>query len=284
MEKNYSYSVGALALVGSILSLCIGTSFAKTLFADLGPQGTTSYRLLFSAILLWLLWRPWRFTFSRHYLLPLLYCGVSLGLLNFLFYMALQTIPLGIALAIEFCGPLGLALFSSRRKNDFIWIGLVVLGLFFIIPFEVEQRLDPIGVMYAILAAIFWGSYIITGQKIRFIHPGQASTLGVTIAALVVLPFALLNPSNALWQPNLFPLGLLVGVLSSAIPYSLEMISLRSLDRKSFGVLLSLEPAFGTIAAAIILQEFLSVQQMVAIACIMMASIGCTLSAQRKNT
>lgn len=283
-HKTYPLSLGIITLIASMISLCVGTSFAKNLFSEIGAQGTTFYRLIFSALLLWLIWRPWRFKFTRAYIRPIILYGISLGMLNFLFYMALRTIPLGIAIAIEFCGPLGLALFSSRKKIDFLWITLVIIGLLFLIPNESTstQSLDPIGLMYCVAAAIFWAIYIIAGQKMSNIHPGQASTLGITVAAITVMPFAVASFGfEGLWRIELFWLGLVVGILSSALPYSLEMISLRSLDRKTFGVLLSLEPAFGAIAGAIILHELLNIQQIIAIICIVSASMGCTLTAKR---
>ncbi|MDO5679235.1 MAG: DMT family transporter [Pelistega sp.] len=267
-----------------MISLCVGTSFAKSLFTELGAQGTTSYRLLFSAILLWIIWRPWRFGFNPRYIPQLLYYGISLGLINFLFYMSIRHIPLGLAIAIEFLGPLGLALISSRQRSDFVWIGLVLVGMYLLLGIDDGvENLDPVGVLYAAGAAIFWALYIVAGQGVRHIHPGQATTYGITIAALMTLPFSIGHIGlDGLWRPDLFLFGLTVGVLSSALPYSLEMISLRTLHRKTFGVLLSLEPAFGAIAGAIILHEMLSLRQVLAIICIVIASMGCTLTAKKK--
>ena len=283
-HSQYPYSIGVLALVASMISLCVGTSFAKSLFTELGAQGTTSYRLLFSAILLWIIWRPWRFGFNPRYIPQLLYYGISLGLINFLFYMSIRHIPLGLAIAIEFLGPLGLALISSRQRSDFVWIGLVLVGMYLLLGIDDGvENLDPVGVLYAAGAAIFWALYIVAGQGVRHIHPGQATTYGITIAALMTLPFSIAHIGlDGLWRPDLFLFGLTVGVLSSALPYSLEMISLRTLHRKTFGVLLSLEPAFGAIAGAIILHEMLSLKQVLAIICIVIASMGCTLTAKKK--
>lgn len=275
------YAFGFQMLLMSMVSLCIGTAFAKGLFPTLGATGTSAYRLGFAALLLWVVWRPWRFDFSPRCLPPLLFYGVSLGLLNLLFYLSLQTIPLGIAIAIEFCGPLSLALMSSRQRSDFIWIGMVVIGLFFLLPLKNEAPLDPLGLLYAAGAGICWAAYIVAGQRLHFMHPGQATAYGISLGAVVVLPFALLSPGVTLFQPKLFGMGLLVGLLSSALPYSLEMLALRHLDRKSIGVLLSLEPAIGATAAAVMLGEMLTLQQLMAIACIVMASIGCALNAQR---
>lgn len=284
--KTYPVSIGVITLIGSMLSLCIGTSFAKSLFSEVGAQGTTFFRLFFSAILLWIIWRPWRFELARSSVKPILFYSISLAFMNFSFYMALRTIPMGIALAIEFCGPLGVALFSSRQKVDFLWIALAMLGLLFLIPNTLTgtESLDPIGIMFAIGAGVFWAIYIIAGQGMRGIHPGQGSAFGVSIAALIILPFAVSGVGlNALWRPDLLGVGLAVGLLSSAIPYSLEMLSLRALEKKTFGILLSLEPAFGAMTAAIILHEYLALQQILAIACIISASIGCSLTALRHH-
>lgn len=284
--KNYPVSIGVMTLIGSMISLCIGTSFAKSLFSEIGAQGTTFFRLFFSAVLLWLMWRPWRFEITRASIKPILFYGVSLAFMNFAFYMALCTIPMGIALAIEFCGPLGVALFSSRQKVDFLWIALAIIGLLFLIPNTMTgtAALDPIGIMFAIGAGVFWATYIIVGQWMRGVHPGQGSAFGVSIAALIIFPFAVNGVGlEALWRPDLLGTAFVVGLLSSAIPYSLEMVSLRSLEKKTFGILVSLEPAFGAMTAAIILHEYLSLQQILAILCIISASIGCSLTALRKK-
>lgn len=283
--KSYPLYIGIVTLIGSMLSISLGNSFAKGLFHELGAEGTTFYRLFFSAILLWLAWRPWRFSLNWQQFKLIAAYGISLGLLNFFFYLALQTIPLGIAVAIEFCGPLGLALFASRKKVDFIWIILVIIGLLFLIPNNLTgtDSLDTAGLVYISIAALLWALYIVIGQRMSGIHPGQASAWGISISSLTVLPFAIHHLGfEDLWHPELLGIGFIVGLLSSAIPYSLEMIALRSLERKTFGVLLSLEPAFSTVVGAIILHEYLTLQQMTAIVCIIVASMGCTLTAKRK--
>lgn len=280
-SSSYSQSVGIIALIASMASLCIGTSFAKSLFSEVGAQGTTTYRLVFSALILWLIWRPWRFKLNRKDAGIIALYGLSLGAINFLFYMALRTIPLGIAIAIEFLGPLTLALLSSRQKIDFLWIALVAAGLVMLIPQqETAASLDPVGVAYAIAAAVCWALYIIFGQRTRNIHPGQASSLGITVAALAVLPFGMDYAGSSLLNPSLLMLGLFVGILSSAIPYSLEMISLRALPRKTMSILLSLEPAMGALAGVIILHEHLNIQQWLAITFIVSASIGCAATSR----
>lgn len=275
--RSYSQTLGIIALIGSMASLCIGTSFAKSLFEAVGAQGTTTYRLGFSALILWCIWRPWRFPLSRKNALAVASYGLCLGLVNFLFYMAIRTVPLGLAIAIEFLGPLSLAIFSSRRRIDFLWIGFVALGLYLLIP-QAQQdmsAIDPVGLMFAISAGVFWALYIIFGQRTRNIHPGQATSLGITVAALFVLPFGVSHSGATLLNPTLIISGLLVAVLSSAVPYSLEMISLRSLPRKTMSILLSLEPAMGALAGLVILHEQLTIEQWLAIGFIVAASVGC---------
>ncbi|PJX26543.1 EamA family transporter [Advenella sp. S44] len=275
--RTYSQTMGIAALVGSMASLCIGTSFAKSLFDAVGAQGTTAYRLGFSALLLWCVWRPWRFPLSRRNALAIASYGLCLGLINFLFYMAIRTVPLGLCIAIEFLGPLSLAIFSSRRRIDFLWIGFVALGLYLLIPQSQQDvsAIDPVGVLYAVGAGIFWALYIVFGQRTRNIHPGQATSLGITVAALLVLPFGIAHSGALLLDPSFMIAGLLVAILSSAVPYSLEMISLRSLPRKTMSILLSLEPAMGALAGLVILHEQLTLAQWLAIAFIVSASIGC---------
>ncbi|HBP30270.1 MAG: EamA family transporter [Advenella sp.] len=275
--RTYTQTMGIVALVGSMASLCIGTSFAKSLFDAVGAQGTTAYRLGFSALLLWCVWRPWRFPLSRKNALAIASYGLCLGLINFLFYMAIRTVPLGLCIAIEFLGPLSLAIFSSRRKIDFLWIGFVALGLYLLIPQSQQDvsAIDPVGVMFAIGAGVFWALYIVFGQRTRNIHPGQATSLGITVAAVFVLPFGIAHSGETLLTPAFMISGLLVAILSSAVPYSLEMISLRSLPRKTMSILLSLEPAMGALAGLVILHEQLTLAQWLAIAFIVAASIGC---------
>src|SRR5690606_35970859 len=208
--RTYTQTMGIVALVGSMASLCIGTSFAKSLFDAVGAQGTTAYRLGFSALLLWCVWRPWRFPLSRKNALAIASYGLCLGLINFLFYMAIRTVPLGLCIAIEFLGPLSLAIFSSRRKIDFLWIGFVALGLYLLIPKAQQDMsaIDPIGLMFAIGAGFFWALYIIFGQRTRNIHPGQATSLGITVAALLVLPFGISHSGAALLTPAFMLSGL----------------------------------------------------------------------------
>lgn len=265
-------------------SLCIGTSFAKSLFTALGAQGTTALRVGFSALILLCVWRPWRIPLTLANARAIALYGAALGATNLLFYMALRTIPLGLAIAIEFTGPLAVAVLSSRRAIDFLWIAFAVTGLLLLLPVgEAAGTLDLVGIGYALAAGVGWALYIVFGQMAGNAHGGQATSLGLTMAALVVMPFGLAHAGTAMFSPTLLLFGLAVGVLSSAIPYSLEMVALKHLDRRTFGILLSMEPAMGALAGLVLLHEQLSPLQWLAIASIITASVGCTLTARGKR-
>jgi inner membrane transporter RhtA len=267
------------ALFGSIVALCVGTSFAKTLFPLVGAQGTTTYRVVFAALILMLVWRPWRHPITRADLIKVALYGAVVGLMNLVFYMALRTVPLGLAIAIEFTGPLVVAVASSRKLSHFVWIGLAVLGLGLLLPIEPgATRLDPVGVGFACVAAVMWALYIILGKRMGHLHAGRSVALGMTVAALIVTPFGLASAGISLFQPKIIVLGLVVAMLSSAIPYSLEMIALRGIPKRSFGVMLSAEPAVGALAGLVILHERLTPTQCLAIVAIVAASVGTILT------
>lgn len=270
------------AVLGSIMSLCVGSSYAKTLFPVAGAEGTTAIRLVFAAVLLLGFWRPWRRPLSRRDAGTIALYGVVLGAMNLLFYLAIARIPLGIAIAIEFTGPLILAIAASRRALDFVWIGFAVLGLGLLLPLQAHaQRLDPVGVSYALGAGVCWALYIIAGKRAGNLHGGQATSLGLLVATLVVLPVGFAPATAALLNPSLWGVCLAVGILSSALPYSLEMVALKRLPKETFGILLSMEPAVGALAAWVILGETLTLLQWLAIGCIIVASVGSAKGAQQ---
>jgi inner membrane transporter RhtA len=268
-------------MLGSIVSLFVGSSYAKSLFPVLGAQGMTAMRLGFAALLLLAIWRPWRWPLSARDAGTIALYGVVLGSMNLLFYLAIARIPLGVTVAIEFTGPLLLAMSASRRGLDFIWIGFAVLGLGLLLPLDHGAgRLDPVGVGFALGAALCWALYIITGQRAGRVHGGQATSLGMLTGALIVLPIGLPHAAVALSQPWLLASGLVVGILSSALPYSLEMVALKRLPKHTFGILLSMEPAVGALAALAMLGERLTSLQWLAIASIIVASVGSAAGAR----
>lgn len=273
-----------VVLLIAMASIQSGASLAKSMFPLIGPEGTTTLRLLFASVIMLLLLRPWRAKLSCRTLKTVIIYGAALGGMNFLFYMSLQTVPLGIAVALEFTGPLAVALYASRRPVDFLWIGLAIAGLLLLIPIgETSKGIDPIGAGYALSAGVCWALYILYGQKAGAENGIQTAALGVVIAALLVAPIGIVQAGSALLNPALIPTALGVAVLSTALPYSLEMVALTRLPARTFGTLMSIEPAFGALSGLLFLNEVLSPAQWLAIAAIITASVGATLS-MRKET
>ena len=268
-------------LLVAMFSIQAGASLAKSLFPVVGALGATSLRLGFGTLLLWLVLRPWRMPWRTLPRKMLLGYGVSLGVMNSLFYLALQTVPLGIAVALEFTGPLGLALLASRRLRDVGWVALAVAGLLLLVPWSSQAAaLDPVGVAYALGAGVCWALYIVFGQKAGADHGAQTVALGATIAAVVAVPWGVIESGMALLAPALLPVGLAVALLSMALPYSLEMFALTRLPTSTFGMLMSLEPAIGALCGFVFLHEHLGILQWLAILAVVIASAGATLGAR----
>ncbi|MHB2209562.1 EamA family transporter [Methylobacterium sp. CM6257] len=264
-----------------MVSLQFGATFAKSLFSSVGAAGTSSLRVGFSALILMAVWRPWRRTLPAREAGWIALYGAALGLMNLLFYLALARLPLGPAVAIEFLGPLTVALIASRRRSDFLWIGLAVLGLGLLLPISSTGGLDPVGILLDLGAALAWALYILFGQRAGRVDGGQAVSLGMLAAATVVAPFGLAEAGSDLLTPGILLAGLAVALMSSALPYSLEMVALRRLDRKSFGVLMSLEPAVAACAGFLLLGERISAVQWLAIGLVITASVGMTAGLRR---
>jgi inner membrane transporter RhtA len=273
----------ALAVLGSVTALGVGTSYAKDLFPLVGSLGTTALRVGFSALLLLVLWRPWRWPLSVADRISVLRYGVALGCMNLLFYMSLRTIPFGVAVAIEFTGPLTVAMLSSRRAVDFVWLALAVVGLGLLLPLNQNvAALDPEGVAYALAAAVCWGGYIVFGKRLSHLHAGQSVALGLTVAALAVVPLGVWHAGSALLDPSILLFGLGVAAISSAIPISLEMVALKRLPEEAFGILTSMEPAVAALLGLLLLHEHLTGLQWMAIVCTMLAAAGSAVTARRQ--
>lgn len=275
---------GFLALVASLVSQNFGNAFAKSLFLLVGPGGVAALRVGFSALLLLLFFRPWRYRLQKADCVNLLFFGASLGIMNLTIYMAFSRIPIGVAVAIEITGPLLLAIFASRKALDFLWVGLAVSGLLLLLPIEADvEALDPVGVLFAMAASVGWALYIVFGKRVSSLQNAQAVGWGMLIAALVAVPFGAVQTGAALLEPSILAAGLLAAILCSTVPYSLEIIALRNLPRKVFSLLVSMAPAMGAIAAWIMLDETLSLFQWIAIFLIIAASAGCAMTASRSE-
>jgi inner membrane transporter RhtA len=266
-----------LALLGSMVSIQVGAALAQHLFPVVGAPGTTALRVGLAALILLAIRRPSLKGLTGANWRALLLYGASLGLMNLCFYLALRTIPLGVAVAVEFVGPLVVAAASHRSRLDILWLVLAAAGLALLAPWG-GQALDPSGLLLALGAGVFWGLYILFGQAAGQIGEGAASALGMGVAALVVIPFGALSAGARLFDPALLPLGLTVAVLSSALPYSLEMFALTRLPRTTFGTLMSVEPAIGALSGFLLLGQQLSLRQGGAIAAVMLASAGAAFS------
>lgn len=262
----------------SMVSIQVGAAFAKGLFPHVGATGATALRLTLATIMLVLVFRPWRMRVSGAQWRPLIVFGVSLGLMNLLFYRSLETLPLGLAIALEFTGPLAVALLGSRRWIDLLWVALAVLGLCLLLPHLDGDALDPRGIAYALSAGVCWALYIVYGQRAGMDHGPQTVALGSVIAAVVVVPIGVVQVGAALFAPALLPLAFAVALLSTALPYSLEMVALTRLPARTFGMLMSMEPAIGALSGLLFLHEQLSHRQWLAIAAIIIASAGSTLT------
>ena len=271
------FSVGLLIV--AMASIQSGASLAKSMFPLIGAQGTTTLRLIFASIIMVLLLRPWRAKLTAKSLRTVIVYGMALGGMNLLFYMSLRTVPLGIAVALEFTGPLAVAIYASRRAIDFLWIALASVGLLLLIPIgEASAGIDLVGASYALGAGVCWALYILFGQKAGADNGVQTAALGVMIAALFVAPFGIAHAGAALLNPSLIPVAIGVALLSTALPYTLEMVALTRMPTRTFGTLMSIEPAIGALSGLLFLQEYLSLSQWMAIMCIILASVGATMT------
>lgn len=289
MSQNRSVADGVvvpvLLLIASIMSVQVGSAIAKSLFPLIGAPGTAASRLVIAAIILIAIWRPWRARLTKRDAGSIAVYGAALGGMNLLFYLSLQRLPLGIVVAIEFTGPLAVAMFSSRRPIDFLWIALAVTGLLLLLPIRTGvDTLDPLGVVLALGAGLCWALYILFGQKTGNVHGGYSTSLGMMTGALFIAPVGVASAGTSLLQPAILPGIIGVAILSSALPYSLEMVSLKRLPARTFGVLLSLAPALGALSGLVFLGERLHLTQWTAIASIVLASLGSAATARATPT
>ena len=263
----------------------LGATLAKGLFPMVGAGGTAALRLSIAALILLAVWRPWHIRFTRRQLSIVIVYGVAMGWMNFFFYLALSYIPLGITVALEFTGPLGVALFASRRPIDFLWILLAALGLVALLPLGFGGApLSVFGVAYALAAGVCWALYILFGRRAGAAHGGQITSWGTVIGALVIVPIGFAHSGTQLFSPAILPMAIGVAVLSSALPYSLEMFAMPRIATRTFGVLMSLNPALGALSGLIFLGESLTLIQWMAIASIVAASAGSAATRELRSS
>jgi inner membrane transporter RhtA len=267
-----------------IISVQLGAAVAKSLFDSLGPGGTVFLRIAFAALVLFLLVRPKLGGHDRAgYLVAGLF-GLTLAGMNFSLYLAFDRIPLGVAVTLEFVGPLGVAVAGSRRLLDLLWVVLAAAGILLLAPLSVlgGMDLDPVGVAFALLAGCLWASYILLSARTGSTFPGGTGlVIALCVGTFVLFPFGIAGAGYALLDPKLLLAGFGVAMLSSAIPYSLELEALRKLPARVFGVLMSLDPAVAALAGLVVLGERLEMRAVAAIIFVTIAAAGASLFGRR---
>jgi inner membrane transporter RhtA len=267
-------------VLGGISSVQFGAALAKTLFDEVGVGGTVFLRVLFAALVLALIWRPRLSEAGRGDLWLAVAFGLTLAAMNLAFYSALDRIPLGIAVTFEFVGPLGVAVAGSRRPLDLLWVALAAAGILLLSDFG-SSSLDGLGVALALLAGGFWAAYILLSARVGRVFPGGSGlALAMVVASAMLLPVGLGDAGADLLVPWVLAAGAAVAILSSAIPYSLELEALRRMPARVFGVLMSLEPAVGALAGLVLLSEGLAAREVVAILLVIAASAGAASQAK----
>ncbi|MEO3814515.1 EamA family transporter [Sphaerisporangium sp. B11E5] len=264
-----------LVLLG-IVSVQVGAGLAKQLFGQFTPSAVVFLRIATGAVILAVLARPRLRGLSRRDIGVVAAFGLSLGLMNLAFYEALARLPIGIAVTVEFLGPLGVAVAASRRRLDLLWVALAGAGIALLAPWS-GGSVSLLGLLFAALAGAFWAGYIVMSATVGSRIPGTGGlTAAMVVATVVIAPFGLTGAGTDLLEPHVLLIGVGVGLLSSVIPYTLELEALRRMPKRVFGILMSLEPAAAALVGLIVLHEFLTVWQWAAIACVVVASVGAT--------
>lgn len=273
-----------LFVIGSCISLQFGASLAVQIFPHAGPWGVSMLRLLLAGLILWVFARPKFWTWNAEQWRRVVIFGLSLGLMNSFFYAAIEHIPLGVAVTIEFLGPLLLAAALSRRGLDLLWVVLAAVGLG-LLGWDAllgSSHLNPLGVVLALVAGVFWVCYILASAKVGQVIPGQGGlAVAFIIGAVAAAPMGAVDAVTIVGDMNLLAVAVGTALLGSLIPYSLELMALRRLPAGVFGILLSLEPAFAAFFGWLLLSQGLSPWQLAAIVLVISASMGVTWSQRR---
>jgi len=281
--KNAPHLQALVLLFIAMISMQSSGALAKTLFDQFPVLTISAMRLLLGSLILAVIFKIWQVNFKQVKWSSIISYGIALAGMNALFYLSIHRIPLGIAVAFEFIGPLSVALFHARQKFDFIWVGLAILGLVLLFPFDqAKQSLDLIGIAFALAAGACWALYIIAGQRPSGVSGNHTVCLGMFVGMLCLMPIALFSGMPLqVFEPSNLIYFIALAILASALPFSLEMIALRNLSALSFGTLMSLEPAIAAFSGFIFLNEQLLWTQWLALATIISASIGCTVTTQK---
>ncbi len=280
--KNKLFNIPPIpAVLFAIISVQSGAAIAKTLFPAIGAAGTASLRIGISAIILFVVYRPNLFKFTPNQLKIVIPYGLSLGAMNLIFYLAIERIPIGLAVTLEFIGPLVVAVMGSKRLIHYLWVLLAAAGIVLIAPWS-NDGIDLLGVLFALLAGALWAAYIVLGAKVsKIMKGGEAVATGMLFASVLIVPFGILENGLNNLTPTFLYLGIALALLSSAIPFTLEMKALGQLPTRTFSILMSLEPAAASICAFIFLQEYLTFNEILAVVFVVIASVGSTITSKR---
>lgn len=280
--KNKLFNIPPIpAVLFAIISVQSGAAIAKTLFPAIGAAGTASLRIGISAIILLAVYRPNLFKITPNQWKIVISYGLSLGAMNLIFYLAIERIPIGLAVTLEFIGPLVVAVIGSKRLIDYLWVLLAAIGIVLIAPWS-NNGIDLLGVLFALLAGALWAAYIVLGTKVsKIMKGGDAVATGMLFASILIVPFGILENGLTNLTPTFLYLGIALALLSSAIPFTLEMKALAQLPARTFSILMSLEPAAASIFAFIFLQEYLTFNEILAVVFVVIASVGSTITSKR---
>ena len=280
--KNKLFNIPPIpAVLFAIISVQSGAAIAKTLFPAIGAAGTASLRIGISAIILLAVYRPNLLKITPNQWKIVIPYGLSLGAMNLIFYLAIERIPIGLAVTLEFIGPLVVAVIGSKRLIDYLWVLLAAIGIVLIAPWS-NNGIDLLGVLFALLAGALWAAYIVLGTKVsKIMKGGDAVATGMLFASILIVPFGILENGLNNLTPTFLYLGIALALLSSAIPFTLEMKALAQLPARTFSILMSLEPAAASIFAFIFLQEYLTFNEILAVVFVVIASVGSTITSKR---
>lgn len=277
-------ALAVLAIVVSQVSNSFGAAWSKSLFSAVGPEGIVAMRLGFSALLLGVLTRAWRFRVSRVKIGEIVAYGLALGLMNSVAYQAYARIPVGIGIAIEVSGPLALVIYYSRRRQDLLWVACMIAGLALLLFKDAgADTIDLAGVGFAFCSAACWAAYIVFGKRVSTLGSGSVVAAGMLVASLIAVPYGVARVGDMLFEPKWLAIGLAAAILSSALPFFLQMLALRQLPPQVYALLASAVPAVGALMGYVVLGEALEARQWLGIFLVVCASAGSTLALRQRS-
>lgn len=286
-DRNAAWPSGVIlplaAVTAAMAAFQVGAALAKGLFPAVGPEGAAALRISLGALMLLAVGRPWRAWPDRASALPLIGLGLSVAGVILFFYFAIARLPLGVAIALQFLGPLGVAVFGSRKLSDLLWAAMAAVGVWLLVGVGVAgQALDPVGIAWGLCAGACWAAYILVGRGVSGSYGVATAGLSVAIAAVAVLPVGLAKAAAGLFSPEILPYALLVALMSTAVPFALEFFAMPRMPARTFAVFTSLEPAFGVLSGLVLLGERLSLTQTLGISLVIGAAAAAAWSSSAK--